>query len=61
MSITISTDVFCDGFADCSQWIEGVTGPRSDVKSARKNAKRYGWKHRAGKDYCPACQTEKVP
>lgn len=59
MSITISTDVFCDGFEDCSQWIEGTTGPRSDAKAARKNAKRYGWKRVRGKDYCPDCQKER--
>jgi len=59
VSITISTDVFCDGSDDCSQWIEGTTGPRSDAKAARENAKHYGWKRVRGKDYCPACQKER--
>lgn len=54
MSLTISTDVFCDG-AGCSQWTHGCTGPRTDAKAARKIAKREGWGTAAGRDFCPAC------
>jgi hypothetical protein len=54
MSITVSTDVFCDG-EDCSLWIEGVTGPRVNARDARATAKRCGWVIGRGRDLCPAC------
>lgn len=57
MSITISTDVFCDG-ADCSQWVEGVTGPRTRAEDARKEAKRKGWWISRHGDFCPECVLE---
>lgn len=60
MSLLISTDVSCDG--DCSQWTEGTTGMRTDARTARKAAKRAGWIHLRGRDYCPRCaegQTDK--
>jgi hypothetical protein len=54
MSLTISTDVFCDGDA-CSQWVEGVTGPRSNAKDARQQALRFGWSISRAGDFCPKC------
>lgn len=54
MSITVTTDVFCDG---CNNWTNGTSGPRTDTKTARTNAHLEGWKRsRAnGNDYCPDC------
>jgi hypothetical protein len=54
MSITISTDVFCDG-EDCLNWTQGVTGRRAATWRARDAAKQSGWVHRKGRDLCPAC------
>ncbi len=54
MSLTISTDVFCDG-PDCSDWAPGVTGPRTDARGAREEAKRVGWQIRRHGDFCPVC------
>ena len=39
MSVTISTDVFCD---QCGNWIEGVTGAKPRHKAARRVAKEAG-------------------
>lgn len=59
MSLTLTTDVFCDGIQangePCPQWTEGVTGPHSDAKGARASARRAGWTT-GRKDYCPECQ-----
>lgn len=55
MSLTISTDVFCDR---CSGWSTGftVTGPRTNARKARKIAKAHGWHiGRGGMDLCPDC------
>ena len=59
MSITITTDVFCD---ICGNWIFGVTGPRASARSARRRVKDNGWIRRRlpnGKmiDVCPHCKT----
>jgi hypothetical protein len=54
VSLTITTDVFCDG-DDCSQWTFGVSGPRSDAKAARTNAKHAGWSITRRGDFCPEC------
>ena len=58
MSITISTDVFCD---NCVVWVEGISGRGFvDKKTARKNAKIQGWisiyRNKKLIDLCPACQ-----
>ncbi len=59
MSITVSSDVFCDG-EGCSAWAEGVTGPRVYPVKARKNAKkRFGWTITRKGDFCPACAAER--
>lgn len=58
MSITISTDVFCD---ICSKWIHGGTGRKTNIRRARRKAKEAGWLRCAspfsGKmsDVCPSC------
>ena len=56
MSLTVTTDVFCD----CGDWTHGTVGSRIDAKAARASAKRAGWicTRRDGKlvDVCPKCQ-----
>lgn len=56
MSMTITTDVFCD---DCSDWTEGVSAIKIQAKTALAIAKSRGWKRiREGNlvlDLCPAC------
>ena len=58
MSITVSTDVFCDV---CGCWDHGTTGPKVDKTQALKSVKvNYGWTTRkvGGKltDLCPNCK-----
>jgi hypothetical protein len=60
VSLTITTDVFCDGNDEgerCRGWIFGTTGPWSDAKTARSNAAAAGWTRKRvdGKwlDLCP--------
>ena len=59
MSITITTDVFCD---ICPNWTFGTTGSRPRARVARRNAKRAGWvrQRRDGKlvDICPLCKND---
>lgn len=58
MSITVTTDVFCDG---CGNWINGVyTHNRAAITRARSVALRNGWKvvtdsTHLKRDYCPDC------
>lgn len=54
MSITITTDIFCDG-DDCGVWTDGTTGPRTNAPLARRNAKAAGWTITTRRDTCPAC------
>lgn len=55
MSITVTTDVFCDGEM-CGDWVGGTTHAiKSDYKGARKQARAHGWTHVKGKDLCPIC------
>jgi len=58
MSLTVTTDVFCDL---CNSWVHGVSGrDYKDAKNARKCAKIEGWitkyKDRKLIDVCPGCQ-----
>lgn len=53
MSITITTDVFCD---ECNDWVHGTTGPRSATREARSVARANGWKCDRDGDLCPTCQ-----
>ncbi len=50
MSITITTDVFCDR---CPHWAHGTTGPRPAIREARARVKAVGWRHLKGEDICP--------
>ena len=60
MSITVTTDIFCDL---CQEWKHGVSLSRS-IKSAsrftRKSAKENGWVYKKidnrMRDICPDCQ-----
>ena len=40
MSISITTDVFCD---ICGSWTFGAVGSKSSPQAARCNARRQGW------------------
>lgn len=57
MSITITTDVFCN---ICSNWEHGVSTDKAKIRLAREIAHEGGWitKRRDGKlkDFCPECQ-----
>ena len=52
MSITITTDVFCDL---CGDWTHGAVGVKILAKEARRASLRAGWTNRGGKDICPNC------
>lgn len=57
MSVTVTTDVFCDG---CGVWIHGCVGPRPEHRAARRVAKAHGWKYQRSStrkmvDLCPRC------
>jgi hypothetical protein len=58
MSITVTTDVFCDN-EDCSAWEFGYVGNVMNVNAARRRAKSCGWtrKNVMGDlmDLCPEC------
>lgn len=55
MSITISTDVFCDR---CDNWTEGVScATHGRTKAARKAARKKGWLCSSIEgDFCPDCK-----
>ncbi len=60
MSISVSTDIFCD---HCDEWTFGVAGQiDAEPRLARNNAQINGWKrhynHKLKKweDYCPKCE-----
>lgn len=58
MSITVTTDVFCDV---CNNWTDGCSSSANKIrrKSAREAAKRAGWKrirvNGSMRDLCPGC------
>lgn len=55
MSIVYTADVFCDGH-ECGQWIHCITDAKPPLKwRSRVQARRHGWAHIKGKDYCPNC------
>lgn len=54
MSITVSTDIFCDKDG-CGHWVYGVTGMRSDKNGAQAKARQQGWYCSTRRDLCPAC------
>jgi uncharacterized Zn finger protein (UPF0148 family) len=61
VSITITTDVFCDV---CGDWVDGVSSTKPLPKKALSAAKRDGWIRvkRDGKtiDVCPKCQEQEL-
>jgi hypothetical protein len=55
MSVTVSTDIFCDG-EGCIAWEHGVTGPRAYRREARLVVSSRGWKFTNDEgDLCPDC------
>lgn len=56
MSLSVTTDVFCDG-PDCRRWQYGTQGRlRAEGREARRVVQREaGWVYRDGLDLCPAC------
>ncbi len=57
MSLTITTDVFCDV---CNmQWVFGDVGKVALPRRARVNARAHGWTRRGHLDVCPECQEPK--
>lgn len=56
MSVSITTDIFCDG---CNCWEHGLTGVKMQSVEARKIASGKGWTKKRGngtiEDYCPEC------
>lgn len=63
MSITITTDVFCDGGGEgsgCVGWVTGTTGPTAQAGKARQNARRSGWQCDSTGDWCPVCRPTPV-
>jgi len=52
MSISVGTDVHCDG---CGAWIRGYIGVESARRAARREAREFGWTFRRNRDYCPDC------
>lgn len=57
MSLTITTDVFCDS---CADWTEGHAGHKIDGRAARIVAKASGWERRKIDrkrfDLCKTCR-----
>lgn len=57
MSITVTTDVFCD---DCGHWIHGPSTYKAEPMGARLWAKKAGWVRRkvngALVDLCAKCK-----
>lgn len=56
MSITVTTDVFCD---QCGDWVFGIASHKIENKKARLNAKKQGWLRIKNQDICPSCK-EKI-
>jgi hypothetical protein len=54
MSITITTDIFCNR---CGKWATGHKDPKeASVQKARRYLKMQGWKYLWNRyDVCPAC------
>ena len=58
MSITVTTDVFCDW---CSSWTEGMIAKDKDIYHSRAMAREEGWrlrwsiKRQKYEDICPKC------
>lgn len=57
MSIVISRSLFCDF---CPNWYDAAHDPLALAPVIRREAARYGWKRRGGKDACPDCSSPSV-
>jgi len=57
VSVVKTLDVFCDG-KHCTRWSPGVSGQGATAFAAVDVAKKSGWTHKYGKDYCPKCSLE---
>ena len=61
MSVSVTTDVFCDF---CNNWEHGVTGNRAKARAARIEVGFKGWTRtwdngsHQFKDVCPECRKE---
>lgn len=62
MSVTVTTDIFCDR---CGDWMEGVSGRTFvDKRLARRKARTEGWVYKYDhtenkyKDFCPNCKKQ---
>lgn len=59
MSLTISTDVFCDL---CCRWVHGTASDTKEARRARRNARLSGWAYKRidgrMKDLCKDCFTK---
>ncbi len=58
MSISITTDVFCDFFEHCGSLLNCYSGVRPNARLARKIAKSYGWSCTRRGDFCPECDAK---
>lgn len=65
MSICFTADVMCNGDEGqhiCAEWVFGTVqyhNTSGTRKIAREKAKKAGWIHKDGKDYCPECAKRK--
>ena len=61
MSITVTTDVFCD---KCPRWVHGVVAHKKMTQLAREEAREQGWvrqydhKTNTWLDVCYECKSE---
>lgn len=57
MSVTVTTDVFCDG---CSRWAHYGCASVAQVAEAQEGARRAGWTfNKAREAACPECNGSK--
>ncbi len=56
MSISITTDLFCD---QCSHWQPGCTRRAAASREVLAAARQVGWTITRGKHLCPACNGTK--
>lgn len=55
MSLSVTTDVFCDG---CNAWVEGVSNrtTQAGVEARRLAVKEAGWRCDKTGDWCQRCK-----
>lgn len=59
MSVTITTDIFCDSIG-CEKYV-GVSGKGKCSPEARQEARKQGWVRVDGMDLCPRHKPLIVP